>query len=117
MVGGEHDDRVGLHLGAAVEGPQDLPDVAVDLPLELDVEIQEFQPFAGHFGAREGDRAEGGGRRFLEGALQAWLAVVVQHLGGLVIGRQAPGERPGGGLGGHAVAPQVPPRDVVGVDE
>ena len=103
--------------GRLCERLQHVPDVVVDLALELDVEVQEFEPFGGRFGSREGDRAERRGGRFLEGALQPRLAPLVQQLGGLVVGRQSPGEGLGGCLGGDAIAPQVPPRDVVGVDE
>ncbi len=67
---------------------QDLADVAVDLELELHVEVEELQPFAGGFGAAERHRPERGGGGVLEGALQARLVALDQQLGRLEVGRQ-----------------------------
>ncbi len=52
MVGGEHDHRVGGYLRMAVERAQDVPDVVVDLALELRVEVEEAEPFQFRFAAR-----------------------------------------------------------------
>ena len=90
----------------------------VDLALELHVEVEEFEPFAARFGAGERHRPERGRRGVLEGALQARLVALEQQLRRLEVGRQAPDRRCGAvRLGRDAVAPLVPPGDVVRVDE
>ena len=69
------------------------------------------------FRAGEGHRAEGGGGCFLQRELQARLAGLHQHFGRLEVGGQVGDDARRLRLGRDPIAPQVPPRDVVRVDE
>ena len=89
----------------------------VGLALELDVEVEELEPDPGDLGTAERHGTERGGGSFLERVLQARLAARLHELRGLVVGGQFRGHATGARLGRDAVAPAVPPRDVVGVDE
>src|SRR2546423_4202165 len=104
-------------MGPAGEGAQHLADMPVGLVLELDVEVEELEPYAGSLGTAERYGTERGGGGFLKRVLQARLAARVHELGGLVVGGQFRGHATGARLGRDAVAPAVPPRDVVRVDE
>ena len=118
VVGGEHDHRVGGHLGLALERVENPADVPVHLALQLGVEVDEFQPPA--FGSRtvEGDGPE---RRRGSGPAASAAARACAGRSAARASRSSGGsaaDHAGGcGLGGDAVAPGVPPGDVVGVHE
>ena len=117
VVGGEDDDRVAHHLGPARQRRHHPADVAVDLELELHVEVQERQPDGLEAGSAEWHLAEGNRARQLERVLKRRLAAGGELLGRLVVRRQRADPARRGRLGGVHAAPAPPPGDVVRVHE
>ncbi len=70
VVGGEQDDRVGLHGGLGGERGEHRADLRVDVALQHQVGVHQPRPPAERFGAAEGDGAEGARGGVLQRALQ-----------------------------------------------